>query len=773
MNVLTGKLRRLFHLARHHEVDSSLKRFERTLQVINRVDHGHLDECGLRSLVGKFRRRAKVEPLENLVVDVFATVREAASRVLQMRPYDVQVLAALALHNGRIVEMQTGEGKTLAAVLPACLHALSGRGVHVLTSNDYLAQRDAEWMGPVYRHLGFRVSYVTQGMSAAERRTAYGADVTYVTAKEAGFDFLRDQLCASTEEEVHRGFHFAIVDEADSILIDEARVPLVVAGQTREDIAQLGRIAQVVEALVKDVDYETDGECRNSHFTSGGLNRIQDSLGCGELHSDENVELLTRLTLALQAKALLHRDVDYIVRDGRIETLDEFTGRVVDNRRWPFGLQAALEAKEHVPVQPQGTILNSITLQHFLEFYDRRCGMTGTAQAAAEEFFEFYGMRTAVIPTHQPCIREDQSDLIFASKEAKNRAITTEVAARYRERRPVLVGTASVAESETLAAMLAADSVPCQILNAKNDRIEAEIVANAGDLGAVTISTNMAGRGTDIRLGGSDERHRSQVVELGGLCVIGTSRFESRRIDDQLRGRAGRQGDPGTSRFFVSLEDDLIRRYGVRDTLKDKHPSGSTPLDDTAVGERIAHIQRVIEGQCFEIRRTLRQYSFALEKQRRLIEQWRRELLTNESSSMVNSRLPERYQELVERFGNSIVRQVEAQIWLCTMNHAWSDHLEYVTETRDNIYLVSMGGLNAFDTYNQRINTAFRRLREHVDETTVNTFSSVTVTEQGVDLEKEGLAGPSSTWTYMINDNPMGHVFQRMSRSIKRLLKRT
>ena len=528
-----------------------------------------------------------------------------------MRPYDVQMLAALVLNQGKVAEMQTGEGKTLAAVPAAFLSSLAGSGVHVLTFNDYLSRRDAQWMGPIYRYLGATVGHVEQGMPIAQRQAGYASDVTYVTAKEAGFDFLRDQICMAPAQLVQRPLHFAIVDEADSILIDEARVPLVIAGETGELDVDIRQLADVVRTLDPARDYSIDGSWRNVNFTAEGLDRLEHTLGSGDLHSHGNLELLTRLNLALQAEVQLHRDVDYLVRDGRIELIDEFTGRVAENRRWPYGLQAAIEAKEGVPIQADGIILGSITLQHFLEQYQRLAGMTGTAVEAADELLDFYNLKVVPIPTHRPSVRRDDPDLVFQSKAAKQQALVAEIAKAHATGCPVLVGTASVQESEELAAHLGSAGVPCHVLNAKNDEREAAIVADAGAVGAVTISTNMAGRGTDIRLGGSDERSREKALALGGLYVIGCNRHESRRIDNQLRGRSGRQGDPGRSRFFVSLEDDLVSRYGVGQLDDLAHSGNADGLlsSDPELTHRIAHSQRVIEGETFEIRRTLRKYA--------------------------------------------------------------------------------------------------------------------------------------------------------------------
>src|SRR5215831_10392553 len=583
-------------------VEENLAPYEEALHEINRrgEDFARKTDDQLREAGASLRERSRRgASSDELLVDVFALAREAAARTLGMRPFDVQVMAGVALSRGKLVEMQTGEGKTLAAVAPACLNACAGRGVHVLTFNDYLARRDAAWMGPVYRFLGLSVGAVQEGMSVDARRAAYAADITYATAKEAGFDFLRDGLCRTPDELVHRPFNFAIVDEADSILIDEARVPLVIAGERPGSQTSLYRTAELIAALARGEDWETDENDRNISLTDRGVDRVESELGCGDLYSAENYLLLVEINQALHARALLHRDVDYIVRDGRIELVDEFTGRVMDDRRWPDGLQAALEAKENLPIRPGGRILGSITLQHFLKHYPGLSGMTATAQPAAEELEGFYGLKVVPIPPNRPCVREDLPDVIFTHKDAKHRSLIAEISRANATGRPVLVGTSSVEESESLARKLSQAGVACRVLNAKNDEAEAEIIAEAGAVGAVTISTNMAGRGTDIRLGGAREEERERVVVLGGLYVIGTNRHESRRIDDQLRGRAGRQGDPGTSRFFISLEDDLIQRYGVVSLIPASHRPVRQPgpITDPVVSREIARAQRIVEGQ--------------------------------------------------------------------------------------------------------------------------------------------------------------------------------
>jgi preprotein translocase subunit SecA len=723
----------------------------------------------LRDRAGALRRQAfDGVPLETLLPPCFALVREIARRVLGERPYDVQMLAGIALSRGRLVEMQTGEGKTLAAVAPVALHALAGKGVHVLTYNDYLARRDAVWMGPVYEQLGLTVGCVQEGLGTAERQRAYGCDITYLTVKEAGFDHLRDGLCLDPAGQVHRPFHLALVDEADSILIDEARIPLVIAGHLDQPGSDLQRLAALARELERGVHYDTDEYGRNIFLTDRGLHHAEALLRCGELHADGNVRLHAELRNALHAETLLRRDVDYIVRDGRIELVDELTGRIAENRHWPDGLQAALEAKEGLRQQPEGRVLGSITIQHFLRKYPRLCGMTGTARPAADELAGIYGLDVETVPPHRPCIRIDHPDVIYAAKDAKRRALVGEITRAHGIGRPVLVGTVSVEESEHLAAGLRQAGVVCRVLNARNDAEEAEIVAEAGALGAVTISTNMAGRGTDIRLGGVGERQRDAVVAVGGLYVLGTNRHESRRIDDQLRGRSGRQGDPGASRFIISLEDPLLQRCGVERLLPPKllqevkaageRGEADRALDHKAVRSEVARVQRIVEGQYGDLRRRLLSYWGLLEHQRGELREWRQAVLEGrDEESLLARQSSRRWSQLCDRFGAAMLRDIERRITLLTIDRCWSDHLTEMQAIRDEVHLVQLGGVDPFTHYYRTAEAAFETLLARIDDSIVEIFERITVTEDGVDWEREGLRGPSSTWTYLVNDNVFGN----------------
>ncbi len=764
----------LLHRMRHG-ITLSNSRFETRVEYVNRLANnvaGKSDD-ELRSEFHSIRKRIDGgADVNDVATEAFALIREAAERTVSMRPYDVQMLAAFAMNDRKCVEMQTGEGKTLAAAVTICLQALSGKGAHVLTFNDYLAQRDAEWMGQLYRFFDLSVGYIADGMSPAQRRLAYSSDITYVTAKEAGFDLLRDQLCQRPEDRVQRPFHFAIVDEADSILIDEARIPLVIATEVERDETDLQRIVELIRPLQQDVHYAIKTSGRNISLTDAGIRLIEQTLGIEELHSEENMDVLARLNLALQAEVLLERDVDYIVRNGAVELIDEFTGRVADNRKWPGGLQAALEAKEGVKIKPQGRILNSITLQQFVENYRHLAGMTGTAVEATEELTEFYKLRVVVIPPNRQCVRTDHPDRIFATQSAKTDALVHEVRIQHNRGQPILIGTGSVDESDRLAAQLERAGIPCRVLNASNDHLEAEIIAEAGTLKAVTISTNMAGRGTDICLGGSDTASRNTVVDLGGLYVIGTNRHESRRIDNQLRGRSGRQGDPGESRFFISLEDSLIARHGITELVNPPNEDSGQPINDVETATRIAHVQRVIEGESFEIRRTLRVYSFLLEMQRRIISKDRNALLTGTTQpAALRKHDPELRESLVKEWGESNISDAERVVTLIHLDWCWSDHLANAAEIREGIHLVGYGGFNAHDVFNKEMNLEFNSFLALVEQKTVETLRTATFTEDGIDLQKEGLKAPSSTWTFTVNDNPRGAVLNQIIRGVVGRLK--
>lgn len=743
---------------KYRSVEFNLEPYMKRLESIDAINMTGMSDEELKEFSrGLINQARNGVPENELMPGAYALVREAAHRVLKMRPFDVQMIAAIAMNEGKLVEMQTGEGKTLVATLPVYLNAISGKGVHVLTFNDYLAQRDAEWMGRLYSFLGLSVGYVHEGMGIDERKKAYSKDITYLTAKEAGFDYLKGFLAPDAGEFVHRPFNFTIIDEADSILIDEARIPLVIAGEVDEVENPVERMAGFVRCLKQFIHYDTDEYGRNVFLTDTGLNYAEDVLGCGSLYDTHNQRLLVGIQNALHAEVLLKRDVDYIVRDGRIELVDEFTGRIAENRHWPYGLQEAIEAKEGLCPESKGRILASVTLQNFITLYPKKCGMTGTAASAADEFLEFYGMRVVVIPTNKECRRIDEQDLIFTHKEAKHKALVSEIKRVHSTGRPILIGTCSVEESEQLAGKLSESGIPCRVLNAKNDRLEAEIIARAGEVGAVTVSTNMAGRGTDIKLGGENEEEWEKVVALGGLYVIGTNRHESIRVDNQLKGRAGRQGDPGSSRFFISLEDDLLKRYRIKELIPERFLPGlqDEAIDNSVVRKRIRNAQRIIEGQNFDIRRTLTRYSVILEQQRLLFHRRREDIILGKiKPKLMQERLQERYERLLGKVGAEALEKAERQVTLYFINRCWADYIDYMSYIKESIHLVRIAGKIPVDEFNKTAIEGFERLKAEIGECITETLERVEITENGIDMGKEGLNAPTSTWTYLVNDRP-------------------
>jgi preprotein translocase subunit SecA len=773
---LAAKIKTAFNRFRGVAVETDLEAYARTVGRVRELHEAQAlaratdDEIG--RLAGSSRVRLRdggpKEAASEARIEAFALALEAARRGTGLAAHDVQTVAGLAMADGKIAELPTGEGKTLAAVFTAAAFALAGRTVHVLTFNDYLARRDAAWMGPAYRLLGLSVGVVQEGLDKAAKRAAYARDVVYATAKEAGFDYLRDRLAFEPDELVHRPFDVALVDEADSILIDEARVPLVISGTAEAEGADAARLAGIVRGLEPGTDYEIDAERANVFPTDAGIRKIEARLGCGNLFAAENEALLAAAHCALHAEALLARDVDYIVRDGRVEIVDEFTGRVMDKRHWPDGLQAAVEAKEGARRGSEGRVLGSIALQHLFRLYPTLCGMTATARTSAQELKEFYGRAVVVVPPHRPCVRRDLPDVVFTHREAKLAWLVGEIASVHAAGRPVLVGTASVRESEELAAALAAAGVPHEVLNAKNDELEAAIVARAGAPGAVTISTNMAGRGTDIKLGGPAEEERDRVAGLGGLYVIGTNRHESPRIDDQLRGRAGRQGDRGSSRFFISLEDDIFERYGLGPRFFKRHglERRDGPVEDRFLRRDIVHGQRVIEGRNLDLRRSLWRYAALVETQRRIVAGWRDAVFGPLGAGRADAEagpsvVPfEASRKLLEagraRFGREAFDRLARRAALFHIDNAWADHLAWLADLRESIHLVVLGRKEPLQEFQKAATEAFLGLEKKIAGGVRRTLKELVGREGPVDPEREGPKGPSSTWTYLVNEDQLG-----------------
>lgn len=584
-----------------------------------------LSDARLRAKTDEFRLRlTKGETLDDLLPEAFAVVREAAKRVMGLRHFDVQLMGGCILHRGKIAEMRTGEGKTLVATLPAYLNALEGKGVHVVTVNDYLARRDSEDMGRVYRFLGLSVGLITHEMDYPARKAAYAADITYGTNNEFGFDYLRDNMVISLDQMVQRPLHYAIVDEVDSILIDEARTPLIISGPGAQSTSLYQVMADVAAKLKEGEDYTVDEKQKTVAPTETGIAKTEKLLGVSNMYDGENgVDYSHQLMAALKAKALMHRDRDYVVKDGKVIIVDEFTGRLMFGRRYSEGLHQAIEAKEHVKVERESQTLATITFQNYFRMYDKLSGMTGTAKTEEQEFQKIYGLDVVVVPTNKPNIRIDYPDVIYKTRRAKYRAVANAIEELHKKGRPVLVGTTSIQQSEELSELLKKRGIEHNVLNAKFHEKEAEIVADAGQMGAVTIATNMAGRGTDIVLGDG-------VAELGGLHIIGTERHESRRIDNQLRGRCARQGDPGSTRFYLSLEDDLMRLFGsdnISGIMDKLGMEEDEPIEHKIVTRSIESAQKKVEARNFEIRKQVLEYDDVMNQQREVIYDQRRQIL--------------------------------------------------------------------------------------------------------------------------------------------------
>ena len=688
----------------------AVRELEKIAQQVNKFESSisALDDSALRGKTDEFKERVnKGESLDSLLPEAFAVVREAAKRTLGQRHYDVQLMGGAALHKGNIAEMKTGEGKTLVSTLPAYLNALSGKGVHVVTVNDYLAERDSEWMGRVHRFLGLRVGVILSRMSPSERREAYSADITYGTNNEFGFDYLRDNMAWTLSDCVQREHNFAIVDEVDSILIDEARTPLIISGPADKPTKWYVEFANLVARLSRDVHYEVDNKKRTVGILDEGVTRVEEALKIENLYEAANTPMIGYLNNAIKAKELFKRDKDYVVMNGELLIVDEHTGRMLAGRRYSEGLHQALEAKEKIEIQDENQTLATITLQNYFRLYNKLSGMTGTAMTEASEFMQIYKLGVIPIPTNKSMQRIDQSDLIYKSEVGKFTAVAEDISNRHKKGQPVLVGTVSVEKSEELSGMLKRKGIPHEVLNAKQHEREAAIIARAGSVGAVTVATNMAGRGTDIMLGGNPEfmadfelqakglspgdtpeeyekawpgeiakqksaveQEHEKVVALGGLYVLGTERHESRRIDNQLRGRSGRQGDPGESRFYLSLQDELMKRFNsglVERFLGAAGMPEETPLESKIVSNAIKSAQTQVESLNFEMRKNVLKYDDVMNKQRTVVYSERREVLEGaDIKDLTNDFLT----ETITAYVNSATNSGVAENW--DLNTLWT-----------------------------------------------------------------------------------------------------
>ncbi|MGL1930148.1 MAG: preprotein translocase subunit SecA [Desulfotalea sp.] len=779
--------------------DRVLKQLNPIVTRINDLEAGIqvLDDAALAAKTVEFKERfGRGEELNALLPETFAVMREAGKRVLGERHYDVQLVGGIILHQGKIAEMKTGEGKTLTSTLPIYLNGITGKGVHVVTVNDYLAARDAEWMGDIYNFLGLSWDKIVHGMPDAERKVAYGADVTYGTNNEFGFDYLRDNMKYDLEDFCQRGFNFAIVDEVDSILIDEARTPLIISGPAEMSTELYGHVNKVIPKFESEEHYSIDEKSKQVTLTDEGVALGEELLEVDNLYDPSSIEKLHHLNQSLKAHLLFKCDVDYLVKDGKVVIVDEFTGRTMEGRRYSDGLHQALEAKEGVKIEQENQTLAAVTFQNYFRMYDKLAGMTGTADTEAPEFKKIYDLDVVLMPTNQPMVRDDYADVIYKNEAAKYRAVVKEIAEMHAKGRPVLVGTISIDVSEKIAKMLKDAGVEHEVLNAKQHAREADIITAAGGLGKVTIATNMAGRGTDIKLG-------EGVKEIGGLHIIGTSRHESRRIDNQLRGRSGRQGDLGSSRFYLSLEDDLLRIFGsgrVSGIMDKLGMEEDEPIEHSMISRAIENAQKKVEGHNFDIRKHLLEYDDVMNKQREIVYQQRYEVLQGEDIAeevqemigdtvrrvaaeycedrldsidwdwdgciermqeafnvkpewrdedfkdlkfddfleLITAVVSEKYASQEEENGVEVQRQVEKIMLLQLVDSLWKDHLLSMDHLKEGIGLRGYGQKNPLQEYKKEAYHMFSALMETVKSQVVSNLMRVRVVhEDGVEKIEE------------------------------------
>lgn len=757
-----------------------IKKMRAIADHINEIEPNYikLSDANLVAKTDEFKRRLqKGETLDDLLPEAFAVVREASKRVLGMRHFDVQLMGGICLHNGNIAEMRTGEGKTLVATLPVYLNALTGKGVHVVTVNDYLATRDSEQMGRLYNFLGLSTGLIVANLDFNQRKEAYACDITYGTNNEFGFDYLRDNMVTDVVQMVQRPLNYAIVDEVDSILIDEARTPLIISGPGQRSTDNYYKLAKIVPHLIKDEDYVIDEKQKTIAPTDSGIAKVEKMLGVENLYDAENIELNHLLGASLRAYAMMHRDTDYVVKDGEVVIVDEFTGRLMFGRRYSDGLHQAIEAKEGLKVERESQTLASVTFQNYFRMYDKLAGMTGTAKTEEKEFIDIYGLEVIPIPPNKPLIRMDLPDQIFKTKAAKYRAVVRNAVERHQIGQPILIGTTSITQSEELSDMLLRAGVPHKVLNAKHHEQEAEIVAAAGQMGMVTIATNMAGRGTDITLG-------EGVPELGGLAILGTERHESRRIDNQLRGRAGRQGDPGSSQFFLSLEDDLMRIFGADNIIGIMDKLGmeeDEPIEHSLITKSIERAQKKVEDHNYNIRKYVLEYDDVMNQQREVLYEQRRRILRNESlretiNEMIDKLVTEsvdayadeklypeewdyeglykhlsqyflteeimssqdmeeysrqdllerlleiaheEYQDRVDMLGEAMFSQLEKAIMLRVVDNKWMEHLDNMDMLREGIGLRAYGQKNPLVEYKFEAFDMFQNMIAAIQDETI------------------------------------------------------
>jgi len=738
-----------------------------------------LSDSQLKDKTQQFKNRLNPpagggETLDNILPEAFAAVREASKRTIGQRHFDQQLMGGIILHQGKIAEMKTGEGKTLAATLALYLNALAGESCHLVTVNDYLARRDADWMGPIYDALDLKVAAIGHEISLLynkqveeespmldvknlvpiSRQEAYAADITYGTNNEFGFDYLRDNMVGSLQQLVQRNLDYAIVDEVDSILIDEARTPLIISAPAEESTSLYQRFAQLVPHLQKDKDYTVDEKIRAVSLTDDGIKNMEQLLGVSNIYETGNISLVHHLEEALKAHALFQKDKDYVIKDNQVIIIDEFTGRMMHGRRYSEGLHQAIEAKEGVEIKRESETLATISFQNYFRLYKKLAGMTGTAKTEEEEFIKIYGLEVASVPTHRPMIREDISDKIYKTEEAKFKAVIDDIAEKNKNGQPILVGTISIEKSEILSKLLRKSGIKHEVLNAKHHEREAKIIAQAGRPGALTVATNMAGRGVDIILGGTPlknlkdwEKAHQQVLKSGGLYVLGTERHESRRIDNQLRGRSGRQGDQGASQFYVSMDDDLMRIFGgerLKSIMQRLGLPDDMPISHSLISRSIESAQRRVEGHNFDIRKHLLEYDDVQNMHRQTIYGKRRKILQSESIhqdvlDILNDEEKKAYLEKYNKIGPQVFNQLERQIYLRVIDTLWIEHLNTMEQLRQGIGLRGYGQRDPLVEYKQEAYNLFQRLLKAIENEVVSVLMRIEVVPQQVSLLSNNL----------------------------------
>lgn len=788
-----------------------VSRYQSQVEKINSFEDEYkkLSDTQLKEKTTEFKKQlASGKALDDILPEAFACVREAAHRIIGQRAFDTQLIGGIVLHEGKIAEMKTGEGKTLTATFPMYLNALKGGGAHLVTVNDYLAKRDAEWMGKIYHALGLSVSVIQnqtisyifdpdftpddnseedddnpavvqmENLRPCTRKEAYACDITYGTNNEFGFDYLRDNMARSSEQIVQRELEFAIVDEVDSILIDEARTPLIISAPAQKSASLYAEFASVAKRLKPEQDFTIDEKDRAVSITDEGISRVEQIMGIKDFYSASNITFVHHLEEALKAQFLFTRDKDYVVKNGEVVIVDEFTGRMMPGRRYSEGLHQAIEAKEGVEVQRESETLATISFQNLFRLYKKLSGMTGTAETEAEEFYKIYKLDVVVVPTNKPLARQDRQDLIYKTTDGKYNAIADKILELHKKNQPVLVGTVSIEKSEKLSKLLRQRGIKHEVLNAKHHEREAAIIAQAGRPGAVTVATNMAGRGVDIVLGGIplSEKRRKEVVDSAGLFVLGTERHESRRIDNQLRGRSGRQGDPGESRFYISLEDDLMRIFGgerLKGMMERLGLPDDQPIENKMISRAIESAQRRVEGHNFDIRKHLVEYDDVMNKHREVIYRRRHRILTTDPLKdnwlhekvleMLSDEERKQYEDKVKKYSLDAIKQAERAVFMAVIDKFWIEHLNAIDALRTSIGLRGYGQVDPLVVYKQEAFKMFERLLDEIDDEAINVLLRLEATNAAP--QAQAMPQPSEIKTQGASDSLSGGAIQAVPQS--------